>query len=167
MAADDQKITTFLWFDDRAEEAAGFYASIFPDSRIGDVTRYTAESATAAGRPEGSTMTVEFELAGRRFVALNGGPAFRFNEAISLVVNCDGQDEIDHYWSRLSEGGDPEAQRCGWLKDRFGLSWQVVPSELSRLLNDPDPERARRAVEALLAMRKIDIEGLKRAAAGD
>jgi len=159
-----QRITPFLWFDDQAEEAVSFYTSVFPDSRIVTVTRYNKESAEVSGRPEGQVMTIGFELDGQEFAALNGGPHFTFNEAISLVVHCDSQDEVDHYWDRLSEGGDENAQQCGWLKDRFGVSWQVVPRDLVELLGDPDPERARRATRAMLRMKKIDLAELRRAA---
>ncbi|MBB3226753.1 putative 3-demethylubiquinone-9 3-methyltransferase (glyoxalase superfamily) [Luteibacter sp. Sphag1AF] len=161
-----QRITPFLWFDENAEEAVNFYIRVFDDARIVTTTRYSAESAKASGRREGSVMTVAFDLAGQRFTALNGGPAFHFTEAISLVVNCDTQEEVDHYWNRLSEGGDPAAQQCGWLKDRFGLSWQVVPVALFALLSDPDSERGRRTVDALMDMKKLDIAVLRQAADG-
>jgi predicted 3-demethylubiquinone-9 3-methyltransferase (glyoxalase superfamily) len=160
-----QRITPFLWFDDQAEEAARHYTSIFPNSRIVTTTRYGKDAAQASGRPEGSVMTVAFELDGQELTAINGGPAFEFNEAISLVVNCRSQEEVDHYWERLSEGGDEKAQQCGWLKDRFGVSWQVVPTLLVELLSNPDPEKARRATQAMLQMKKIDLEALRRAAA--
>jgi predicted 3-demethylubiquinone-9 3-methyltransferase (glyoxalase superfamily) len=159
-----QRITPFLWFDGQAEEAARFYTSVFENSRIVSVTRYGKGAAEASGRPEGSVMTVAFELDGQDFTALNGGPHFKFNEAISLVVHCRSQDEVDRYWDRLSDGGDPKAQQCGWLKDRYGLSWQVVPMELALLLGDPDPERAQRAAKAMLQMKKIDLAALRRAA---
>jgi len=158
-----QKITPFLWFDDQAEEAARFYTEIFEDSEIVAVNRYTTEAAAASGRPEGSVLTVAFRLAGQNFVALNGGPHFKFTEAVSFVVNCDTQEEIDDYWERLSAGGDQAAQQCGWLKDRFGLSWQVVPTVLGELLDGSDPERTRTAMAAILRMKKIDIAGLTRA----
>jgi predicted 3-demethylubiquinone-9 3-methyltransferase (glyoxalase superfamily) len=164
MPARAQRITPFLWFDEQAEEAATFYTSIFPDSRIVTVTRYNKESAESSGRPEGLVMTVAFQLDGQDFTALNGGPHFTFNEAISLLVHCDSQDEVDYYWRRLAEGGDEKAQQCGWLKDRYGVSWQVVPRELFELLSDPDPERARRATHAMLRMTKIDLAELRRAA---
>ncbi len=157
-----QRIVPFLWFDDRAEQAAGFYTSIFDSSRITTITRYSAEGAQASGRPEGSVMTVAFELDGQDFTALNGGPHFKFNEALSLVVNCESQDEVNHFWNHLSEGGDPKAQQCGWLKDRFGLSWQIVPTMLQQLMKDPD--KARRAMKAVLQMKKIDLDALRRAA---
>ncbi len=159
-----QRIAPFLWFHDQAEPAAAFYVSIFEDSRIVETVRYDPAFAQAAGRPPGSVMTVAFQLAGQDFTALNGGPHFKFNEAVSLVVNCRDQDEVEHFWQRLGEGGDPRAQQCGWLKDRYGLSWQVVPLEAMALLRDRDPERARRAGEALLGMKKIDLAALRRAA---
>jgi predicted 3-demethylubiquinone-9 3-methyltransferase (glyoxalase superfamily) len=152
-----QKITPFLWFDNQAEEAAGFYASIFPNSRIVKVVRY-GESGPG---PAGSAMTVEFHLEGQSFVALNGGPHFTFTEAISFVVNCQTQEEVDTYWEKLSEGGG-EVQ-CGWLKDRFGLSWQIVPTVLPQLLSDPDPEKSQRVMKALMTMKKLDIRALKQA----
>jgi predicted 3-demethylubiquinone-9 3-methyltransferase (glyoxalase superfamily) len=155
-----QKIIPNLWFDTQAEEAAGFYTSVFERSRIVNVTRYTE----GAPRPAGMVMTVEFELDGQRFVAINGGPEFTFDEAISFQISCGTQDEVDYYWERLSEGG--EEGPCGWLKDRYGLSWQVVPTALDELLADPDPERARRAMQAMLGMRKLDIAALRTAADG-
>ena len=159
-----QRITPFLWFDHQAEEAARFYTAIFPDSKINQTVRYSKAAARAAGRKEGEVMTVAFELDGQALTAINGGPIFQFSEAISFVVNCQSQEEIDHYWDALSKGGDPNAQRCGWLKDRYGLSWQIVPTLLPELLGNPDPERARRAMEAMLEMTKIDVEALRRAA---
>ena len=161
-----QRITPFLWFDSQAEEAALFYTSIFPNSRIVTTVRYGKEGARPVSKPEGSVMTVAFELDGYGFTALNGGPHLTINGAISFVINCQNQQEVDHYWGRLSEGGDEKAQQCGWLRDRFGVSWQVVPAALIELLNDPDPERARRATHAMLQMKKIDIEALRKAAAG-
>jgi predicted 3-demethylubiquinone-9 3-methyltransferase (glyoxalase superfamily) len=166
MSAIRQRITPFLWFDDQAEHAAAYYCSIFPDSGIETVARYTKEAAQATGRQAGSAMTVEFVLDGLRFTALNGGPHFQFNEAVSLVVHCASQEEVDHYWSRLSEGGDPGSQQCGWLRDRFGLTWQVVPDEMIALISDPDPDRARRAMMEMMKMKKIDLESLRRAADG-
>jgi predicted 3-demethylubiquinone-9 3-methyltransferase (glyoxalase superfamily) len=154
-----QKITPFLWFDTEGEDAARFYTSVFPNSKIGEIARY----GSAGPRPEGTVMTVSFELDGQRFVALNGGPEFAFSEAVSFLVNCDTQDEVDSYWSALSEGG--EEGPCGWLKDKFGLSWQIVPNRLSELLADPDRERAQRVMEAMLKMRKIEVDELERAAA--
>ena len=156
-----QKITPFLWFDDKAEEAAKFYTSIFKNSKIGNITRYDEEAAGPTGRPAGSVMTVDFQLAGKEFVALNGGPMFKFSEAISFVVNCENQDEVDYFWSKLSAGG--EESRCGWLKDKFGLSWQVVPAVLIEMLTDKDTAKAKRVMQAMLQMDKIDIAVLKKA----
>jgi predicted 3-demethylubiquinone-9 3-methyltransferase (glyoxalase superfamily) len=156
-----QKITPFLWFDSQAEEAANFYVSIFKQSRIGAITLYDDEGSKAAGRPKGSVMTVEFELDGQKFTALNGGPLFKFTEAISLVVNCENQREVDHFWDKLSAGG--EEVQCGWLKDRFGVSWQVVPTILIELLQDKDPERSRRVMSAMLKMKKLDVDALRKA----
>jgi predicted 3-demethylubiquinone-9 3-methyltransferase (glyoxalase superfamily) len=152
-----QKIVTFLWFDDQAEEAAKFYVSIFKHSRIGEVRRYTEGSPG----PVGKVMTANFELDGQEFIALNGGPEFRFTEAISLFVNCETQAEVDELWDKLSEGGD-ESQ-CGWLKDKYGLSWQIVPTALGKMLGDNDPQKAKRVMQAMLQMRKIDIAQLERA----
>jgi predicted 3-demethylubiquinone-9 3-methyltransferase (glyoxalase superfamily) len=152
------RFITCLWFDDRGEEAARFYTSIFPNSKLGEIARY----GSAGPRPEGMVMTVAFELNGQKFVALNGGPHFTFNEAISFQVMCADQDEVDKYWSVLSEGG--EEGPCGWLKDRFGLSWQIVPVRLPELLGDPDAERAQRVMAAMLEMKKIEIGELERAA---
>jgi predicted 3-demethylubiquinone-9 3-methyltransferase (glyoxalase superfamily) len=156
-----QKITPFLWFDNQAEEAMNFYVSIFKNSKVGHVTRYDEASAKAAGRPVGSAMTVSFQLEGQEFVALNGGPLFKFTEAISFVVNCESQAEVDHFWEKLSAGGDEQAQQCGWLKDKYGVSWQIVPTVLGELLSDPDPVKAKRVTEAMLQMKKIDINVLK------
>jgi len=153
-------ITPCLWFDTESEAAASFYTSVFPNSRIVGVSRY----GSAGPRAEGTVMTVTFELDGQRFVALNGGPDFTFNEAISFQVDCAGQDEVDAYWSKLSEGG--EQGPCGWLKDRFGVSWQIVPSVLPELLADPDREKAQRVMAAMLSMGKIEIDALEQAAAG-
>ena len=165
MQAVTQRITPFLWFDDQAEEAVRFYVSVFDDARITATTRYTKESAEASGQKEGSVMTIGFQLAGQDFAAINGGPHFEFSEAISLVVNCQSQEEVDRYWARLSEGGDPKAQQCGWLKDRYGVSWQIVPEQLTELLSHPDPAKARRATEAMLKMKKLDLPALQRAVA--
>jgi len=159
-----QRITPFLWFDHQAEEAAKFYVSIFKDSRITSVARYDDAAAKAAGRPNGSVMTVAFELDGQELTALNGGPVFKFTEAISLVVNCQTQEEVDHFWSKLSAGG--QEVQCGWLKDRFGVSWQVVPTVLSEMLQDKDPEKSKRVMAAMLKMTKLSIEGLKHAYEG-
>jgi predicted 3-demethylubiquinone-9 3-methyltransferase (glyoxalase superfamily) len=156
-----QKITTFLWFDANAEEAARFYTSIFKDSRIVTTARY----GDAGPGPKGSVMTVKFELEGQEFLALNGGPHFKFTEAVSLVVNCESQQEVDEMWSKLLAGGGQESQ-CGWLKDRFGLSWQVTPTRLPELIADPDPQKAKRVMEAMMTMKKIDIPRLEQAAAG-
>lgn len=156
-----QKITPFLWFDHQAEEAAKFYTSIFPDSKIINVSRYDDEAAKVADRPAGSAMTVDFELMGQHFIALNGGPIFKFTEAISFVVNCETQEEVDSYWEKLS--ADPSAEQCGWLKDKFGLSWQIVPTVLVELLSDPDPQKAQKVMHAMLQMKKLDIDGLKQA----
>lgn len=156
-----QKITPFLWLDDKAEEAAKFYTSIFKNSKIGNITRYDEEAAGPTGRPAGSVMTVDFQLGGQEFVALNGGPMFKFTEAISFVVNCENQEEVDYFWSKLSAGG--EESRCGWLKDKFGLSWQVVPAVLIEMLTDKDTAKAKRVMHAMLQMDKIDIAVLKKA----
>lgn len=158
-----QKITPFLWFDGNAGEAVNFYVSIFRDSAIGTMTRYGKEAAQASGMPEGAVMTMAFRIEGQDFVALNSGPYFKFTEAISFVVNCESQAEVDHYWERLSAGGDPAAQRCGWLKDRYGVSWQIVPRVLPELLQDKDVARASRVMQALLQMSKIDIAALQHA----
>jgi predicted 3-demethylubiquinone-9 3-methyltransferase (glyoxalase superfamily) len=152
-----QKITTFLWFDKEAEEAANHYISIFGNSKIVSVSRY----GDAGPGPKGTAMTVTFQLEGQQFIALNGGPHFKFTEAISLLVNCETQKEVDELWSRLSAGG-AESQ-CGWLKDKFGLSWQIIPTALFRLMQDPDPARSKRVMEAMLQMKKIDIAGLEQA----
>ena len=161
-----QRITPCLWFDDRALPAAEFYTSIFKKSKIGKISRYGEAGREIHGKPAGSVMTVAFELDGQAFTALNGGPVFRFTEAISLQIDCESQKEVDYYWDKLSEGGDDKAQQCGWLKDRYGLSWQVVPRALIELMSDPDPEKSGRVMEAMLRMKKIDIAGLERAAAG-
>jgi len=158
------KITPFLWFEDNAEEAVNYYTSIFRNSGITATTRYDEEGAAVSGRPKGSVMTVAFRLDGNDFVALNGGPEFRFSEAISFVVQCDSQEEIDYYWGKLTAGGDEKAQQCGWLKDRYGVSWQVVPAILGELLNIPDPERSRSVMKALIGMKKIDMDAIKQAA---
>jgi predicted 3-demethylubiquinone-9 3-methyltransferase (glyoxalase superfamily) len=154
-----QKLTPCLWFDTEGEEAAKFYTSVFPNSKIVDVTRY----GSAGPRPEGMVMTVSFELDGQEFIALNGGPEFRFNEAISFQVSCETQEEVDAFWSTLSEGG--EEGPCGWLKDKFGVSWQIVPTVLPELLADPDGAKSQRVMQAMLNMKKIEIDALERAAA--
>ena len=155
-----QKITPNLWFDTEAEEAADFYTSVFKDSRIVNITHYTE----GGPREAGMVMTVEFELDGQRFVGINGGPQFKFDEAVSFQINCEDQDEVDYYWEKLTEGG--EEGQCGWLKDRFGLSWQVVPAGMEELFADPDPKRAERAMKAMLEMSKLDIAALRSAADG-
>lgn len=157
-----QKIKTFLWFDANAEEAADFYVSLFKDSRVLSVAR----SGDAGPGPKGSAMTVNFQLAGQEFMALNGGPHFKFTEAISLLVDCDSQEEVDDLWSKLTAGGGAESQ-CGWLKDRFGLSWQIIPKALFKLMGDPDPVKSKRVMEAMLQMKKIDIAGLEKASKGE
>jgi predicted 3-demethylubiquinone-9 3-methyltransferase (glyoxalase superfamily) len=159
-------IVPCLWFDTQAEEAARFYTGIFPNSRIGTISRYGEAGQDVHGRPPGSVMVVEFELNGQPFTALNGGPHFRFNEAISFQIMCRTQEEVDHYWNRLSEGGDPAAQQCGWLKDKYGVSWQVVPTVVAEMMSHPDREKSERAMEALLKMKKLDIAALQRAFAG-
>jgi predicted 3-demethylubiquinone-9 3-methyltransferase (glyoxalase superfamily) len=159
-----QKITPFLWYDNNAEEAANYYVSVFKNSKVKNVTRYEEEGAKASGRPAGSVMTVEFELDGQDFTALNGGPHFKLTEAVSFVVNCETQEEVDYFWEKLSEGG-AEVQ-CGWLKDKYGLSWQIVPTILTQLFKDNDPEKTKRVMKAMLQMKKIDIETLEQAAEG-
>ena len=161
-----QKITPCLWFDHQAEEAATFYVSVFKNSKMGTILRYGEAGHDIHKRAPGSVMTVEFELDGQKFLALNGGPLFKFNEAISLQIDCETQAEVDHYWEKLSAGGDPNAQQCGWLKDRYGLSWQVVPRVLIEMMTDSDTKKSGRVMEAMLQMKKIDIAGLKRAYAG-
>jgi predicted 3-demethylubiquinone-9 3-methyltransferase (glyoxalase superfamily) len=161
-----EKITPCLWFDSEAEEAARFYCSIFGDSGIERVTRYGREGFEIHGRPAGSVLTVTFRLAGQHFTALNGGPLFKFTEAVSLVVRCENQEEIDHFWTRLGEGGEPKAQQCGWLKDRYGLSWQVVPSGLHEMFADPDAQKTERLMRAVMQMKKLDFEALRRAFEG-
>ena len=163
-----KKITPFLWFDNQAEEAAQFYVSVFStkggkNSKVMNVARYSEAGAKASGRPKGTAMTVAFQLDGQEFVALNGGPHFKFTEAISFVVNCKTQEEVDYYWETLSEGGDEKAQQCGWLKDKYGLSWQIVPSVLGEMLQDKDARKSERVMRALLQMKKIDIKGLQQA----
>ncbi len=161
-----QAITPCLWFDDQAEEAARFYIGVFPNSTITQVLRYGEAGYEVHGRPAGTVMTVAFELNGQPFTALNGGPVFTFNEAISFQIHCETQQEVDHYWETLSAGGDAQAQQCGWLKDKYGLSWQVVPIALIDMLRDPDPNKSQRAMQAMLQMKKLDIEQLRRAYAG-
>ena len=157
------RIAPCLWFDDQAEEAAAFYTSIFKNSKIVDVSRYGEAGREVHGKPAGTVLTVAFELDGQAFTALNGGPVFTFNEAISFQVNCETQDEVDDYWEKLSKGGDEQAQQCGWLKDKYGVSWQIVPRVLIEMIKDPDSAKAGRVMEAMLRMKKIDIAELKRA----
>lgn len=161
-----QKITPCLWFDDQAEEAAQFYTGIFKNARITNVTRYSEAGQEIHGKPAGTVLTVAFELEGQTFTALNGGPQFKFNEAISFQVHCDTQEEVDYYWDRLSEGGDERAKACGWLKDRYGASWQVVPRAIPEMLASTDPEKSRRVMAAVMGMKKLDIAELKRAYEG-
>ncbi len=157
-------ITPCLWFDNQAEAAVNYYASVFKSARIGATTRYGKEAAAASGQPEGAVLTIEFELNGQPFLALNGGPHFKLNEAVSFIVKCDTQTEIDHYWDKLAAGGDARAQNCGWLKDRFGVSWQIVPAALSEWIKGT---RAGAVMQALLRMSKLDMDVLRRAAATD
>jgi predicted 3-demethylubiquinone-9 3-methyltransferase (glyoxalase superfamily) len=154
-----QKITPCLWFDSEAEEAARFYVSVFRNARIGKISRYGEEGFEIHGRPEGSVMTVEFEIEGQNFTALNGGPHFKFNEAISFQIPCETQEEIDHYWESLSAGG--KIQQCGWLKDKFGVSWQIFPADLGKMMSDSDKEKAGRAMRAMLGMKKLDLAELR------
>ena len=158
-----QKITPCLWFDDQAEEAVKFYTVIFRNSKIVNIARYGEAGREIHRKPAGSVMTVVFELDGQPFTALNGGPVFKFNEAISFQINCETQEEVDYYWEKLSEGGDEKAQQCGWLKDKYGVSWQVVPKVLPEMLSNPDSEKSQRAMKAMLQMKKIDIAELERA----
>jgi predicted 3-demethylubiquinone-9 3-methyltransferase (glyoxalase superfamily) len=160
------KITPCLWFHDNAEEAVHFYLSVFKRSRLGTIVRYGEAGAQVSGRPKGSVMTVTFEIEGQEFVALNGGPVFTFNEAVSFQVHCETQEELDHYWNALSAEGDAEAQQCGWLKDRYGVSWQIVPMVLIEMLKQGDSERANRVMQAVLQMKKLDIRTLKKAYEG-
>ena len=164
MTARFQRITPFLWFDHEAEEAAKLYVSLFENSRITHVARYTKEVAQAAGRKAGDVMTVAFELDGQSFTAINGGPIFKHSEAFSLVVHCHSQQEVDHFWNGLTANGGAESQ-CGWLKDRYGLSWQIVPEELLQLITGPEQDKAARAMGAVMQMRKIDLEQIRKAAA--
>ena len=161
-----QKISPCLWFDNQAEETVNFYTSIFKNSKIGNITRYGKEGYEIHGKEAGMVMTVDFEIEGQKFTALNGGPVFKFNEAISFVVHCETQKEVDYYWEKLSEGGDERAQQCGWLKDKYGVSWQIVPEILSELVGDPNSEKSQRAMKAMLQMKKIDIKTLKQAYEG-
>lgn len=161
-----QKITPCLWFDNQAEDAARFYTSVFRNSRIGRIARYGEAGHEVHGMAPGTVMTVEFELDGHSFTALNGGPVFKFNEAISFQIHCETREEVDFYWEKLIAGGDEKAQQCGWLKDKFGVSWQVVPTALGELLNGPDHAKSQRAMTAMLQMKKLDIEALRRAYSG-
>jgi len=161
-----QRISPCLWFDSQAEDAAKYYVGIFKNSRVVSINRYSKAGFETHHRPAGSVMTVTFELDGQRFTALNGGPEFKFNEAVSLQVNCDTQDEIDSYWDKLSAGGDPAAQQCGWLKDRYGLSWQVVPATMDAFFKDEKSAGAQRVMEAMLPMKKLNIAELRRAFEG-
>jgi predicted 3-demethylubiquinone-9 3-methyltransferase (glyoxalase superfamily) len=155
-----QKITPFLWFDDQAEDAVNFYTSVLKNSKIGRILRYTEEAAENSGRPVGSVLTIEFETEGQKFVALNGGPLFKFNESVSFVINCETQEEVDYFWEKLTADGGEESA-CGWLKDKFGLSWQVTPTVLIDMLHDKNPEKAEGVMKAMLQMQKIDIKALK------
>lgn len=157
------RIVPCLWFDDQAEEAAKFYTSVFPNSKIGRISRYGDAGHEIHHKPRGSVLTVAFELDGEPFTALNGGPEFKFNEALSLQVMCETQAEVDYYWDKLSAGGDPAAQVCGWLKDRFGMSWQVIPVAFLDMVGDPDSEKSERAMTAMLKMKKLDLAELQRA----
>src|SRR5881397_2580276 len=161
-----QKITPFLWFDDQAEEAVKFYTSVFKNSKIGRILRYSEEAAKASGQPPGSVLTIEFEIEGQKFVALNGGPQFKFNKSISFVVICETQEEVDYFWEKLTADGGQESQ-CGWLKDKYGLSWQVVPSRAIELLKDQDAAKSQRVMQAIMPMKKIDIATLEKAAEGE
>jgi predicted 3-demethylubiquinone-9 3-methyltransferase (glyoxalase superfamily) len=158
-----QKISPCLWFDDNAEDAVKFYVSIFKNSNIGNVTRYGKVGYEIHKKKEGSVMTIDFEIEGQKFLALNGGPIFKFNEAISFQIYCDTQEEIDYYWEKLTEGGDKNAQVCGWLKDKFGVSWQVVPIAMIKMLQDKDSKKSERVMKAMLQMHKLDIDALTKA----
>jgi len=161
-----QKISPCLWFDTQAEDAAKFYTAIFKNSKITATSHYPDTGQEIHGKPPGSVLTVAFELNGQTFTALNGGPHFKFNEAVSFQIECETQEEVDYYWQKLGEGGPLEAQQCGWLKDKFGLSWQVIPKILPELLNDRDTAKSQRAFQAMLQMKKLDVAGLQRAFAG-
>jgi len=159
-----QKITPFLWFNENAEEAVNYYVSTFKNSKIKNTTRYGKDGAEVSGQKEGSVMTISFEIEGQEFNALNGGLVFSFTPAISFVVSCETQEEVDHLWEKLS--ADPQSEQCGWLKDKFGVSWQIIPTALQKLMSDPDPVKARRVMKAMLTMKKIDIQTLKNAYEG-
>jgi predicted 3-demethylubiquinone-9 3-methyltransferase (glyoxalase superfamily) len=161
-----QSITPCLWFDDQAEEAANLYVSIFKNSKITKIQRYTEVGKEHHGRPAGSVMVAAFEINGQPFTALNGGPLFKISEAVSFQVMCDSQEEVDYYWEKLSAGGDPKAQACGWLKDKFGVSWQVIPVEFLKLISGPNAQKSSRAMQAMFGMKKLDINVLKNAAEG-
>jgi predicted 3-demethylubiquinone-9 3-methyltransferase (glyoxalase superfamily) len=165
--ATTQKISLNLWFDNKAEEAVKFYTSIFKNSSIGKIARYGKAGKETHKMPEGSVMTIQFFLEGQEFMALNGGPVFKFNEAISMIVKCDDQKEIDYYWDKLTAGGDPKSQQCGWLKDKFGVSWQIIPTTLPEMVADQDTEKSQRVMEAIFKMKKIDLETLKKAYQGE
>ena len=156
-----QPITPCLWFDKEAEEAARYYTGIFKNSKIGKISRYPEAGREVHGQAPGTVMTVEFELNGQPFTALNGGPIFKFNEAISFQVNCEAQQEVDYYWEKLAQGGDKKAQQCGWLKDKYGLSWQIIPTILGEMLSDKNPKKSQSVMRAMLEMKKIDIKTLK------
>ena len=158
-----KKITPCLWFDSNAEEAVNFYTSIFKNSKIGKISRYGKEGYEIHGKPAGTVLTVEFELNGQTFTALNGGPVFKFNEAISFQVICESQSELDYYWDKLSQGGDEKAQQCGWLKDKYGVSWQIVPVVLAEMMQDKNADKSERVMKALLQMKKLDIKTLEQA----
>jgi predicted 3-demethylubiquinone-9 3-methyltransferase (glyoxalase superfamily) len=161
-----QSITPCLWFDTQAEEAANFYVSIFKNSKIKQISRYGEEGKEYHQKPVGSVMVAAFEINGQPFTALNGGPQFKISEAVSFQVMCDSQDEVDYYWEKLTAGGDPKAQQCGWLKDKFGVSWQVIPVEFLKLVSGPDTQKASRAMQAMFGMKKLDINVLRQAAEG-
>ncbi|MEO8150393.1 MAG: VOC family protein [Bacteroidia bacterium] len=162
-----QQISSCLWFDTQAEDAAKFYTSIFKNSSVGKTSYFTKEGFEIHGKPAGSVMTVEFQIEGQKFLALNGGPQFKFTEAVSFIVNCETQEEINYYWEKLSQDGDPKAQQCGWLKDKFGLSWQIAPTIMSDMFTDPNSEKSARVMKVFLPMKKIDIEILKNAYSGE
>jgi len=162
-----QKIAINLWFDTEAEQAAKFYTSVFKNSRLGKIAYYGKEGYEIHKKPDGSVLTVEFEIEGQKFIALNGGPDFKFNESVSLMILCETQEEIDYYWNNLTPGGDPAAQVCGWLKDKYGLSWQVTPKALMEMHHDPDKEKTERVMKAMMKMKKLDLEELERAYQGD
>jgi predicted 3-demethylubiquinone-9 3-methyltransferase (glyoxalase superfamily) len=158
-----QKISPCLWFDDQAEQAANFYTTIFPNSKVCKMSRYGEDCPKLQSRPPGSVMSVSFELEGQSFFSINGGPRVTFNAAVSFMVNCDSQEEIDYYWERLSEGAVQEDQQCGWLKDQYGAAWQILPRVLHDMMTDPDPAKSQRVMEAMLPMQKVDLNALKRA----